>query len=149
MKRANLIIEQIKSLPQFKLLNQYYCCRRFVSLLSPRFQKGIAFSYLKNDTLFLALSHPGYKMELYSKMNSLKSLLEMVGELDEKCKDFRANKIVIFNSRLKSVIKREESIDTIPYYKERALNGFNTDNIKDEDLKKRFEEIRKIIDELN
>jgi hypothetical protein len=149
MKSANLIIEHIKTLPQFKIINQYYCCKRFISLLSPRFQKAIAFYYLKDDTIFLALSHPGFKMELYSKIDSLKSLLSMVRDLDEKCKNFKASNIVIFNSKLKSIIKKEKNIETVPHYQERALNGFNTDNIKDEDLKRAFERIKKIIDESN
>jgi len=89
-------------------------------------------------------------MELYSKIDSLKSLLSMVRDLDEKCKNFKASNIVIFNSKLKSIIKKDKSIEeTVPHYQERALNGFNTDNIKDEDLKRAFERIKKIIDESN
>jgi len=148
MKRANFIIEHIKNLPQFKLMNQYYCCRRFISLLPPRFQKVASFAYLRDDTLFLAISHPGFKMELNSKIDFLKSILRMVREGDEKCKNFKASRIVIFNSKLKSIRERKnkkESLDTVPYYAERA-KSLDTSLVDDEDLKRVFEKIREHIE---
>jgi hypothetical protein len=148
MKRANLIIEHIKNLPQFKLMNQYYCCKRFISLLNPRFQKAIAFSYVKDETLYIALSHPGFKMELYSKIEYLKSILTGIRDYDEECKNFKASRIVIFNSKLKSVIRKKREDSTIPYYEERAEGNFEV-NIEDIDLKRIFERIRERINGAN
>ncbi len=142
MKRANLIIEHIKRLPQFEVMNQYYCCKRFVSLLNPRLQIGIAYSYLRDDKLFLALSHPGYKMELNSKIDFLKSFLSEVRDVDEKCKNFKASKIVIVNSKLRSVRERDEgSISSAIHYPERAKGNFEI-NSDDDDLRLLFERIR-------
>ncbi len=144
MKSANLIVEHIKNLPQFKLIDRYYCSKKFVSLLSPRLQKAIEFSYLKDNVFYIAISHPGYKMELYSKIEYLKSILSKVGDLDDKCKNFKESRIVIINSKLKNV--RETSFqDTNIYYEERSKGGFDIDNIKDEDLKKTFKKIREHI----
>jgi hypothetical protein len=141
MKSASSIIKHIKHLPQFKLLNSHYCYNKFISYLNPRFQKAIAFAYIKKDTLFIALSHPGYKMELNSNQDLLKSILSMVIKMDEKCKNLKASKIVLFNSKIKSVIQNDKKEDTIPRYKERSTDEFDIRS-EDKDIIEAFEKIK-------
>ncbi|MCH9739544.1 MAG: hypothetical protein K0U38_01700, partial [Epsilonproteobacteria bacterium] len=73
MKRANAILKHIHHLPEFKSLQSHYCYQKFISLLNPRYQKAIAFVYVRQNTLFIALSHPGFKMELHYNKDLLKN----------------------------------------------------------------------------
>jgi hypothetical protein len=143
MKTASSIIQHIKLLPQFKLFDQYYCYNKYISLLQPRFQKAVAFTYIKQDTLYIALSHPGVKWELNSNQDLLKSLLSMLIKMDEKCKKLKASRIVLFNSKYNTVIKKSNE-DTVPHYEERALGRF-TIEVQDKELAKAFDKIKDII----
>ncbi len=88
---------------------------------------------------------PGYKMELNSKIDSLKSFLSEVRDIDERCKNFKASKIVIVNSKLRSVRDLEaKSIDSAIHYPERATGNFDI-NTDDEDLRAIFERIKVVI----
>ncbi|CAA6824875.1 MAG: Unknown protein, partial [uncultured Sulfurovum sp.] len=97
MKQANTILSHIQNLPQFKLLKSHYCYQKFISLLSPKFQKAIAFVFIRDDTLFIALSHPGFKMELNYNKDLLKNLLDVLTKQDKKCNNLKASKVVLFN----------------------------------------------------
>ncbi len=86
-------------------------------------------------------------MELNSNKDFLKSILTKLINKDERCKDLKASRIVLFNSgRLvaRRIDIKEKKDDTIPRYKERALGNFKID-IEDKDLKKRFIDIKKLI----
>jgi hypothetical protein len=142
MKKADTIISHILNLPQFKPLPNYYCYRRFVSLLSPKWQKGIAFVYIRQNTLFIALCHPGFKNELNYNKDLLKSILSMLKERDEKCTQLaNVNNVVIFNSKHNSILKRDNISDTVPHYKELALGEFHIAS-KDKELIEKFNSIK-------
>ena len=145
MKKASIILSHIRNLPEFKLLKSHYCYQKFISLLNPRFKKAIAFVYVRDDTLFVALSHPGFKMELNYNKDLLKSLLSMLAKGDEKCKNMKASKVVLFNSKHLSIIKEEHIESTVPYYKEMALGEFTIES-EDEELQKAFNKIKKSIE---
>jgi endonuclease IV len=145
MKKASTILSHIQSLPEFKLLKSHYCYQKFISLLNPRFKKAIAFVYVRDDTLFVALSHPGFKMELNYNKDLLKSLLTMLAKSDEKCKDMKASKVILFNSKHLSIIKEETIESTVPYYRELALGEFTIES-EDEELQEAFNKIKKSIE---
>ena len=145
MKKANSILSHILNLPQFKTLKSHYCYQKFISLLSPRFQKAIAFVYVRQDTLFVAISHPGFKMELNYNKDLLKTLLTMLAKQDEKCKNLKVSKVILFNSKHNSIIKEKTEEDTVPYYDEMSLGEF-TINSEDKELKEAFEKIRDSIE---
>jgi len=145
MKRANTILSHIQNLPEFRLLKSHYCYQKFISLLNPRFQKAIAFVYVRDETLFVALSHPGFKMELNYNKDLLKSLLSLLIKSDEKCKSLKATKVVLFNSRHNSIIKKKSILSTVPYYPEMALGEFSIQS-EDEDLQVAFQKIRDLIE---
>ena len=126
MKNAHTILSHIINLPEFKLLKKHYCYQKFLSLLAPRFQKAIAFVYLREDTLFVALSHPGFKMELNYNKDMFKSLFRILAKNDIKCKDFDIEEVIIFNSNRVSIIKEDNKIESsVPYYKERSSGEFD------------------------
>jgi hypothetical protein len=145
MKKANSILSHILHLPQFKTLKSHYCYQKFVSLLTPRFQKAIAFVYVRQETLFVALSHPGFKMELNYNKDLLKNLLTMLAKQDEKCKSIKVSKVVLFNSKHNSIIKEKNIEDTVPYYNEMALGEFTIES-EDRELREAFEKIRESIE---
>ena len=146
MKPANTILSHIHALPQFKLLKSHYCYQKFLSLLNPRFKKAIAFVYVREETLFVALSHPGFKMELNYNKDLLKSLLSMLTKSDEKCKNMKASKVVLFNSKHLSIIKEESIESTVPYYKEMALGEFSIES-EDQEFLKAFAKIKTSIEQ--
>jgi len=132
MKSANIILQHIRQLPKFKPLQTHYCYQKFISLLNPRHRKAIAFVYIRQNTLFIALSHPGFKMELHYNQDLLKDLLTFLSNKDKQCKHLKAKKIVLFNSKYKSIIKQNQNEDTVPHYSEKALGEFD---IKSKDWK--------------
>ena len=145
MKKADTIILHIVHLPQFKSLPNYYCYRKFVSLLKPQWKRAIAFVYIRENTLFIALWHPGFKNELNYNKDLLKSILSMLKQKDEKCNHLDSvNKVVIFNSKHNSILKKEKIPDTVPYYTELALGEFHIAS-KDEELIEKFNSIKENI----
>ncbi|HIP52094.1 MAG TPA: hypothetical protein EYG94_08415 [Campylobacterales bacterium] len=145
MKQANTILSHIQTLPQFKLLKHHYCYQKFISLLNPRFKKAIAFVYVRDDTLFVALSHPGFKMELNYNKDLLKSLLVILAKQDEKCQNMSASKVVLFNSKNHIFSQEKPKYNSVPYYKEMALGEFSIKS-DDNELLQAFETIRQSIE---
>jgi hypothetical protein len=146
MKKAHSILSHILHLPQFKSLKSHYCYQKFISLLSPRFQKAIAFVYVRQETLFVALSHPGFKMELNYNKDLLKNLLTMLAKQDEKCKSLKVSKVVLFNSKQQSVFKEKKVEETVPHYDEMSFGVFSILS-EDRELKEAFEKIRASIEQ--
>ena len=147
MKKASDIISHIRSLPQFRLLKRHYCYQKFISSLNPRFKKAIAFVYVKEETLFVALSHPGFKMEMNYQKEILLSILDILAKQEEKCQRIKAKKVVFFNSKHISIIKEKKIESTVPHYKEMAVGEFSIES-EDEELIKAFESIRESIEKL-
>jgi len=145
MKQANTILSHIHSLPQFKLLKSHYCYSKFISLLNPRFQKAIAFVYVREERLFIALSHPGFKMELNYNKDLLLNLLGILAKQDKKCKLLKAKSVVLFNSKHMSIIKEKKVSDTEPHYPEVALGNFTIES-EDKEIVKAFEAVKKSIE---
>ena len=146
MKKASIILSHLAQKPQFRYLKQGGCYKKYISLLSTKWQKAIAFVYVKENTLFVALTHPGFKMELNYNKDLLISLLKQLSNFDEKCKMLSADKAVIFLSKYKSFKKSKELVSTVPYYNEIATPNFDIKS-DDEDIKKKFNQIKKVIEE--
>ncbi len=136
MKSSKQILSLLTHQPQFGSLAQHTCYQKFMALLPPRFRKAIAFIYIKNDTLFIALSHPGYKMELNYNRELFKELLATLGVHASECKAYTANSVVLFNAKNHS-IQQEGNTETIPYYSELSSGEFEIAS-EDEALREKF-----------
>jgi len=147
MKKADSILSHLSSLPQFKILKRQECYQKYISLLSPKWQKAIAFVYIKEETLFIAVTHPGFKMELNYNRDLLKSLLIQLNTYDERCEMMVAQKVVIFHSKYHAMPEKNKSTSTVPYYSEQAQGKFTSP--EDEALKESFERIKALIDNAN
>ncbi len=143
MKKASSILSHLSSLPQFKILKRQVCYERYISLLSPKWQKAIAFIYIKEKTLFIAVIHPGFKMELHYNRDLLKSLLIQLNTYDTKCKLMIAHNVVVFHSKYYAMPEQKTSPITVPHYQEKSQGTF--DLPKDEALKEQFQRIKTII----
>ena len=143
MKTAKSIISHISNQPQFRLLKTNRCYQRYISLLSKSHQKGIAFVYIKDNTLFIAVKHPAFKMELDYNKDLLISILRTLQKYDENCSMMRANKVIIFKSKFYQMTKKDVE-DTTPYYKERAKGNFGVPI--DIDLQDKFNKIKNSIE---
>jgi len=145
MKKVSMILSHLTNQPQFKVLKQESCYKKYLSLLGVKWQKAIAFIYIKENTLFIAVTHPGFKMELNYNKDLLKSLLIQMASLDTECKMMKADKVVIFHSRYRSIVKETpKESTTVPYYNELASSEFVIEN-QDEELKEKFEQIKEQI----
>lgn len=144
MKPTSTILSHIHSLPQFKLLKRHYCYQKFIGLLNPRFQKAIAFVYVRDNTLYVALSHPGFKMELNYNKDILKSILTLLSQQDEKCVNMSVSKVILFNSKHLSIINEKKPQMTIPHYQEKATGDFSIES-KDKALIEAFQKIKNSI----
>lgn len=144
MKKAYTILSHLSSLPQFKILKRQECYRKYIKLLSPKWQKAVAFVYIKDETLFIAVTHPGFKMELNYNRDLLKSLLTQLNTYDSACKMMTASKVVIFHSKYHPLPKQTDTASTVPYYIESSSSEFEIQN-QDEELKRKFEQIKEHI----
>ncbi|CAA6822637.1 MAG: Unknown protein [uncultured Sulfurovum sp.] len=144
MKQANTILSHIQNLPQFKLLKRHYCYQKFISILSPKFQKAIAFIFIRDDTLFVALSHPGFKMELNYNKDLLKSLVTLLSQQDKKCQNMHVSKVVLFNAKNHQFVKKVSTYNSIPYYEEMALGEFSIQS-EDAELINAFNNVKNAI----
>jgi len=141
MKKVSIILSHLSNQPQFKVLKQESCYKKYLSLLGAKWQKAIAFIYIKENTLFLAVTHPGFKMELNYNKDLLRSVLTQLSSIDSACEMLKADKVVVFHSKYRSIVKDLTEESTVPYYNERASSEFIIEN-QDEDLKKKFEQIK-------
>ncbi len=144
MKKASIILSHLTNQPQFKVLKQESCYKKYISLLGTKWQKAIAFIYIKNDTLFVAVTHPGFKMELNYNRDLLKSVLTQLSSLDSACEMMKADKVVVFHSKYRSIVKEVPEESTVPYYNELASSEFVIEN-QDEEIKEKFEQIKEQI----
>ena len=141
MKKASIILSHLSNHPQFKYLKQESCYKKYISLLGTKWQKAIAFIYIKNETLFVAVTHPGFKMELNYNRDLLKSVLTQLSSIDSACKMMQADKVVVFHSKYRSIVKDEPTESTVPYYNELASSEFVIEN-QDAEIKEKFEQIK-------
>jgi hypothetical protein len=126
------------------MLKQQECYRKFTTLLGKHLQNAIAFVYVKNRTLFVAVKHPGFKMELHYNRDLLKSVLTQLAAHDDKCSMLDAKEVIIFHSKYHPVRPKETGEETIPYYEELAKSEFEIQT-EDEALKTQFEKIKETI----
>ena len=111
--------------------------------MGKKWQEAVAFVYIKDNTLFIAITHPGFKMELNYNKDLLKSLLTQLNTYDLACQKMTANKVVVFHSKYHAMPEEKASYSTVPHYHERSSGTF--DMPTDENLKESFERIKSLI----
>ncbi len=145
MKRVNEIFDALKGKNQFKSVQKYSCYNSLLGLLPPRFQKAVAFFYIKNNTLFGALKHPGYKMELNYNKDLVKALLKEISKIKIECRELFENvkNVEFFVSKFYTPPPLVFE-DTDPKYRELASGNFEI-KAQDGDLIELFKKIQEDI----
>jgi len=145
MKNAKDIITLIQNKPQFSKLTKYSCIQRIQNIFSPALQRMIKFAYIKNDTLFFVLNHPGAKQEFDNNIQSIKSALNF--HTPTECSEVNIKDIRAFVTHTPQITPTFEVKKPV-LYRERSSGEFQID-IKDEKLKALVLEIREIIKKEN
>lgn len=143
MKSASQIITSIQNKPQFSKLSKYSCIKRVESIFTPALQKMIKFSYIKNNTLFFVLNHPGAKQEFDNNIQSIKSALKFY--TPPECENTAFNDIKAFvthTPQIKEVLAPQKR----QIYLERAKGDF-TITISNPKLNALVKSIQNIIKE--
>jgi hypothetical protein len=144
MKNARDIINSIQNRPQFSKLSRFKCIDTIRLSFSAPLQKMIKFAYIKNDTLFFVLNHPGAKQEFDNNIQSIKSALKYVRP--KECEAFTIKDIKAFVTHTPSRRETQLQESKPQNYPERA-NGDFTITTKDEHLRELLESIRTLIKE--
>jgi len=144
MKTAQSLLASLVDTHAFRPLSQHRCYRKFLELLPPRFREAIAFVTVKNRQLMVALSHPGYKMELNYNQDLLKGLLKTLIEAKPECAFMAADRIVIFPSKYHPMPDASDERESIPRYREAAEGNFPLPE-SDPELRDAFLRIRESI----
>jgi len=145
MKNVSDILNSLQNKPQFSKLSHYKCITRIQTLFSPPLQKMIKFAYIKNNTLFFALNHPGAKQEFDNNIQSIKSALKFCNPPECQAEDIQDIRAFVTHTPEK-VFKIEKKEPQI--YPERAKGNFAI-NIHNQELKSLVESIQNIIKENN
>jgi len=146
MKNARDIINSIQNRPQFSKLSRFKCIETIQLSFSAPLQKMIKFAYIKNDTLFFVLNHPGAKQEFDNNIQSIKSALKYVQP--KECQEHNIKDIKAFVTHTPTRNNDQIQVKEPDHYPERAKGEFAI-TIADEKLQNVFKEIQKIIKEHN
>lgn len=146
MKKANFIINHLKSSPYFKNVLKNDCYKKLLNLLPHHLQNSVFFMYNKNGTLFFVVKHPVYKMEFNYKISLIKELLKMLIATHKECACIKAENIKVFVTNRPKLTTKEHS--TLPFYKEKSMGNFQNHS-KNEAIHKLFETIRTCIKNSN
>ena len=144
MKNARDIINSIQNRPQFSKLSRFKCIETIQLSFSAPLQKMIKFAYIKNDTLFFVLNHPGAKQEFDNNIQSIKSALKYVQP--KECQEHNIKDIKAFVTHTPIQKKNQIHIKKPEHYPERAKGEF-TITTTDEKLQNIFKDIQEIIKE--
>jgi hypothetical protein len=146
MKNMSMILSHLTNQPQFKVLKRQTCYQKFLSLLGKKWQKAIAFVYIKHETLFVVVTHPGFKMELNYNRDLLKSVLTQLASVEPACQAAASVKdVVVFVGKYHTKKETDHTVtETIPYYHETATGSFEI-STDDPEIKTRFIKIKETI----
>jgi hypothetical protein len=146
MKNACDIINSLQNRPQFSKLSRFGCIDKIRLSFSAPLQKMIKFAYIKNNTLFFVLNHPGAKQEFDNNIQNIKSALKYVQP--QECKELDIQDIKAFvthtPSRKQAIAEKKEP----QTYPERAKGDFQI-TTEDAKLRQVLESIQTIIKEHN
>ena len=145
MKSAKTILGSLVEKHTFYSLSPHSCYKQFLDLLPPRFRQAIAFVTIRRGHLMVALSHPGYKMELYYNKELLKSLLSSLARHEKSCAFMReVDDIVFFISKYHNPSSSATENNTVPHYSEQAEGNFS-EELRNMELGDIFRNIKRLI----
>ena len=137
MKKSNEIIAHI--LKPFELKVQIHrCLKKIISLMPDKYKKFIVSIYYKNGILYINVSHPALKQEIFYNKDKVFTVLKTMHN-HNICRCLNVTKIITNYKYTPSPKPPKE----IKFYLKKA-NDFEI-KAKNEEIRKKFEEIRKIL----
>ncbi len=137
MKKANEIINHILS-PYSDKLATNRCLKKIISLLPPKYNKYITSYRLKGEILFINVSHPAIKQELFYNKNLIFSIIKTMHSAN-LCKNIAPKKIITDYKYSPPPAK----LGVYKFYIKPAGN-FEI-RAKRKEIKEKFEEIKKLL----
>jgi len=137
MKKASEIISHIFK-PFNDKLNKHRCLRKIISLMPPKYKKFILSLYHKGEILYINVSHPAIKQELFYKREEILSIIKTMHKYGI-CNEIKVSKIIT-NHKYTPPPKPPKEIK---FYLKSA-NDFEN-RAKNPEIKKLFDEIKEIL----
>ena len=144
MKSTQAILKNLRNHTPLRRLKQSDCSQRFLSQLPSRFAQAVAFAYVRNGRLHLALRHPGYKMELLYHRTLFRDLWNTLIRTENDCAAPAVTDVILFVRRPAHPSRSVARPRTVPHYAERANGAFHNRSTHPK-IRERFERMRAII----
>ena len=143
MKSSKNIISQLVSFGKFQNIKTVKNLEKIKSILPPNLQKSniINFMYIKNQILFIALNHQGFKMEMDMKLKVLKPMIKKMHHMIADFPQIDDVKTFVTN---KALVKEAEVEEIDISYDEKSTGDFFV-NTQNKELKKIFDELKEVI----
>ena len=139
MKKAEEIISHILK-PFNEKLAKHRCLKKIISLMPPKYKKFILSINHKGEVLYIKVSHPAIRQELFYKRNEIFTIIKTMHN-HGICKEIKISKIIT-DYRYNPPPKPPKEIK---FYLKEAKSFEN--KAKTPEIKKIFEEIKKVLND--
>ena len=137
MKKASEIISHLFE-PFNDKIAKHRCLKKIISLMPPKYKKFIISINHKGEILYINVSHPAIRQELFYKRNEILSIIKTMHKYG-MCKEIAVSKIIT-NYKYSPIPKPPKEIK---FYLKNATTFEN--RAKNPKIKKLFEEIKEIL----
>jgi len=137
MKKASEILNHLLA-PYEDKLSVYRCLRKIIALLPQFYKKYITFVNVKGEVLYIRVSHPAIRQEIFYKRKMIFDLIKLLKEHGE-CKNINVTKIYTDYKYTPPAKPPKE----IKFYLHK-VDDFEI-KAKDEEIRKKFEEIKRLL----
>ena len=137
MKKANEIISHILK-PFDNKIQIHRCLKKIITLMPPKYKTFIKSINYKGEILYIRVSHPAIKQELFYKRKEIFSIIKTMHN-HKICENIKVSKIVTdYKYSPPTEVPKE-----IKFYLKSAKNFEN--KAKNPKIKKKFDEIKEIL----
>ena len=137
MKKSSEIIAHILK-PFEKKLYTHRCLKKIISLMPPKYKKFISSIRYKGEFLYINVTHPAIKQELFYKQDDILGIIKTMHN-HNICTEIKVTKIIT-NFKYSPPPKPPKDIK---FYLKKAKNFEN--RAKNPEIKSIFEEIKEIL----
>jgi hypothetical protein len=137
MKKAKEILNHLLN-PYNNKLQEKRCLKKIISLMPRKYNKYITSYILKGDILYINVSHPALRQEIFYNKSIIFSIIKTLHNTNQ-CLNINPKKIITMY-KYKKIPKPPKEIK---FYIKKAGN-FKI-KAKKEELRKKFEEIKNLI----
>ncbi|WP_024788995.1 DciA family protein [Lebetimonas sp. JH292] len=137
MKKAKDILKHLFN-PFNDKLQEKRCLKKIIALMPRKYNKYITSYSLKGEILYINVSHPALRQEIFYNKNIIFSIIKTLHKANQ-CNSINPKKIVTFYKYQKPLAPPKE----IKFYIKEA--GKFEIKTKKENLRKKFEEIKNLI----